>query len=216
MAWWCVKKKIFGLLANSADPDQIMISSNLGPVVQSIVSLMSSFMTNSISVVVKVFSDTLIFFAAKMWVAFAKATHIFSAKNINVFAIFQDWNCNVRLANTFVKFWLNGPWSRLFTAYLFSYWSNNVRKCNFRDVASKDSDQSALLHSLIRIFSGHILASQGCKVSSCNQQRLIWLHRCTGWFESSLGTHTKRYVFSCWGSFSLYTWHYEPSILLHP
>ena len=32
----------------------------------------------------------------------AKATHIFSAKNINVFAIFQDRNFNVMLANNFV------------------------------------------------------------------------------------------------------------------
>ena len=34
----------------------------------------------------------------------AKATHIFS-KNINVFAIFQDRNINVTLANNFVINW---------------------------------------------------------------------------------------------------------------
>ena len=34
----------------------------------------------------------------------AKDTHIFSAKNVNVFAIFQDRNFNVTLANNFVKF----------------------------------------------------------------------------------------------------------------
>ena len=38
--------------------------------------------------------------------------------------------------------------------------------------ASKVSDQPAHLHSLIRIFTGHILDSNGCKVSSCGQQRL--------------------------------------------
>ena len=32
----------------------------------------------------------------------AKAIHIFSAKNISVFAIFQDRNFNVTLANNFV------------------------------------------------------------------------------------------------------------------
>ena len=41
----------------------------------------------------------------------AKATHIFSAKNINVFAIFQERNYNVTLADNFVKFWTTGPWS---------------------------------------------------------------------------------------------------------
>ena len=34
----------------------------------------------------------------------AKATHIFSAKNINVFAIFQDRNFNIMLANNCVQF----------------------------------------------------------------------------------------------------------------
>ena len=37
-----------------------------GPVVQSIVSLTSSLMTNSLTVVAKVFSNTLVFFAANM------------------------------------------------------------------------------------------------------------------------------------------------------
>ena len=42
-----------------------------------------------------------------MWVAFAVQkilTFFFSAKNINVFAIFQDKNFNTMLANNFVKF----------------------------------------------------------------------------------------------------------------
>ena len=42
-------------------------------------------------------------FATKMWVAFAMQ------KLINVFAIFQDRNFNVNLANNFVKFWTTGP-----------------------------------------------------------------------------------------------------------
>ena len=60
-----------------------------------------------LTVVAKVFSDTLIVFAAKMWV---KATHIFSAKNIYVFSIFQDRNLKVTLAKNFIKFWTTGPW----------------------------------------------------------------------------------------------------------
>ena len=78
---------------------------NLGPVVQSIFSLTSLLMTNSLTVVAKVFQIHW-YFSAKMWVAFA----IFSAKNINVFAIFQEGNFNVTLANNFIKFWTTGPW----------------------------------------------------------------------------------------------------------
>ena len=42
-----------------------------------------------------------------MWVAFA--TYIFFTKNINVFAIFQERNFNVTLANNVVTFWTTGP-----------------------------------------------------------------------------------------------------------
>ena len=37
---------------------------------------------------------------------------------------------------------------------------------------SEDSDQPAHSRSLIRIFTGRILDSQGCKVSPCGQRRL--------------------------------------------
>ena len=40
----------------------------------------------------------------KLLTFFANATHIFSAKNINLFAIFQDGNFNAILANNFVMF----------------------------------------------------------------------------------------------------------------
>ena len=72
--------------------------SNLGLVVQNIVSLTSLLMTNSLTVVAKIFSNTLIF------VFHAKATHIFPATNIIVFVMFQDRNFNVTLANNFVQF----------------------------------------------------------------------------------------------------------------
>ena len=45
--------------------------------------------------------------------------------------------------------------------------------------------------------------SQGCKISSCGQLRLIRLRGCAGWFESSFGAHVRRYVFSCCGSSGL-------------
>ena len=68
-------------------------------VVQSIVSLTSLLMTNSLTVVAKVFSNTLNFFLQK-----TESLFFSSAKRINVFAIFQDRNFNVTLAYDFVKF----------------------------------------------------------------------------------------------------------------
>ena len=46
-----------------------------------------------------------------MWEAFAvqKLLTFFQQKKIKVFAIFQDRNFNVILANDFVKFWKTGP-----------------------------------------------------------------------------------------------------------
>ena len=44
-----------------------------------------------------------------------------------------------------------------------------IRSCT----PSEDSDHSADLFCLIRIFTGHSLDSQGCKVSSCGQRRLL-------------------------------------------
>ena len=40
------------------------------------------------------------------------------------------------------------------------------------------------------------LDSLGWKDSSCRHQRLIRQSGCAGWFESSLGTHVRRYIFS--------------------
>ena len=53
-----------------------------GPVVQSVVSLTSSLVVKMLTVLVSTISNSQVFFAEKMWVAFAdaKATHIFSAK----------------------------------------------------------------------------------------------------------------------------------------
>ena len=49
-----------------------------GPVVQRVVSLTSLLMVKMLTVLVSTISNSLVFFAEKMW--FAKATHIFSAK----------------------------------------------------------------------------------------------------------------------------------------
>ena len=46
-----------------------------------------------------------------MWVAFAyaKATHIFSTKNISIYAIFNDQNFNDTLSNDIISFEQLGP-----------------------------------------------------------------------------------------------------------
>ena len=45
---------------------------------------------------------------------------------------------------------------------------------------SDESDQPAHLHSLIRIFTEHILDSQGCKVSYVTMEMLIKFAECAG------------------------------------
>ena len=60
---------------------------NLGPVVQSIVSLTKSLVNDSLSLLVRLKSSVLIFFAEKMWGAFAlqKLLTFFRQKNGSVF-----------------------------------------------------------------------------------------------------------------------------------
>ena len=71
----------------------------LGAVLQSTVRLMSVLMTNWLTIVVRVFLNTLIFSCKNV-----KSYPHFFSKNINVFAIFQDRNVTVMLAYNFVKF----------------------------------------------------------------------------------------------------------------
>ena len=63
-------------------------NSNLGPVVQSVVSLTSSLRVISLTVLQDSIHNILIFFAEKMWVAFAlqKLLTFFSAKKFRIFA----------------------------------------------------------------------------------------------------------------------------------
>ena len=69
-------------------PDWHGISTALGPVVQSVVSLTSSLRVISLTVLANSIYNILIFFAEKNVSSFctAKATHIFSAKNFRIFA----------------------------------------------------------------------------------------------------------------------------------
>ena len=74
--------------ADSKGPDQSVHPCNLGPVVQSVVSLTSSLRVISLTVLADSMYNILIFFAEKNVSSFctAKATHIFSAKNFSIFA----------------------------------------------------------------------------------------------------------------------------------
>ena len=65
-----------------------LICNSLGPVVQSVVSLMSSLRVISLTVLADSIYNILMFFAEKNVSSFctAKATHIFSAKNCSIFA----------------------------------------------------------------------------------------------------------------------------------
>ena len=61
---------------------------HLDPVVQSVVSLTSSLRVISLTILADSIYNILIFFAEKMWVAFAlqKLLTFFSAKNFSIFA----------------------------------------------------------------------------------------------------------------------------------
>ena len=62
-------------------------------------------MTKTLSVEAKVFSNTLIFLLQKCEELLqCKSYSHFLAKNINVFAIIQDRNFNITLANSLVMF----------------------------------------------------------------------------------------------------------------
>ena len=86
-------------------------SSNLGPVVQSIVSLMSSLRVISLTVLADSIYTILKFFAEKNVSSFctAKATHIFFSKNFQHICISLDVNFNKSLTNDIVSFEQLGP-----------------------------------------------------------------------------------------------------------
>ena len=91
-----------------------------GPVVQSILSLTSLLVVKMLTVLVSTISNSDIF-ADKMWVAFAnaKATHIFSAKILVKYAIFNDQRFNDMLNNDFVSFEQLGQGSWVVSAFDF-------------------------------------------------------------------------------------------------
>ena len=83
----------------------------LGPDVQSIVSLLSSLAVKMLTVLVSTISNSQVFLLKKMWVAFAnaKTTHIFFQQNISIYAIFNDQSFNDMLTRDIVSFEKPGP-----------------------------------------------------------------------------------------------------------
>ena len=66
-----------------------------------------------------------------------------------------------------------GTKKTLICPHIHAYIGAAIKKTCLRTSAfSEDSDQPAHSRSLIRIFTGRILDSQGCKVSPCEQQKL--------------------------------------------
>ena len=63
---------------------------------------------------------------------------------------------------------------------------------------TEDSDQPVPSHSLIRIHTGCILDSQGCKVSTCAQWILNRLRACAGWIVF-VERKCQKLHFSCYG-----------------
>ena len=90
-----------------------MVSDNQGPVVQSVVSLTSSLRVISLTVLAYSIHNILIFFAEKMWVAFAllhcKSYSHFFRKKFQHICVSLDVNFKESLTNDIVSFEQLGP-----------------------------------------------------------------------------------------------------------
>ena len=90
----------------------------LGPVVQSVVSLTSSLRVISLTVLADSIHDILIFFAEKMWVAFALQKLLtFFSKKFQHICVILDINFNESLTNDVVSFEQLGPVKYIFFIY---------------------------------------------------------------------------------------------------
>ena len=106
----------FTLLADKKN-NNLMI---WGPVVQSFVSLTSSLRVISLTVLVDLIYNILIFFAEKMWVAFALQkllTFVFSKKFQHI-CVSLDVNFNESLTNDVVSFEQPGPDAQIIWDFL--------------------------------------------------------------------------------------------------
>ena len=99
--WWAIL---------SSDRSWCNHTKQLGPVVQSVVSLTSSLRVISLTVLADSIHNILIFFAEKMWVAFALQKLLtFFSKKFQHICISLDVNFNKSLTNDIVSFEQLGP-----------------------------------------------------------------------------------------------------------
>ena len=80
-------------------PFVVISNENMGPVVQSIVSLTSLLVVKLLTVLVSAISNSQVFLLNKMWVAFA----LFSAKILAYMHIFNNQSFNDKLSNNIVS-----------------------------------------------------------------------------------------------------------------
>ena len=94
----------------------VLLDLNLGPFVQSVVSLMSSLRVISLTVLLDSIYNILIFFAEKNVSSFrtAKDAHNFSAKKVQHICVSLDVNFNESLTHNIVSFEQLGPGLHLF------------------------------------------------------------------------------------------------------
>ena len=88
------------------DSDQPAHSGNLGPVVQSIISLTSSLVVRMLTVLVSTISNSQVFLLKKceQLLQMQKLLTFFFSKNISIYAIFNDQSFNDTLTNDIVSF----------------------------------------------------------------------------------------------------------------
>ena len=121
----------------------------------------------------------------------AKATHIFSAKNIRILYIESTKTVNKMTLNELVKLtmlWTTGPWYSTSSQTLRApskYWNllqlnepGHDKTYNKTCVTSKDSDQHVYPPRLARVL---VYPSLKAVESTWSVKTLIRLHRCAGW-----------------------------------
>ena len=89
-------------------------------------------------------------------------------------------------------------------------WQNQQNDC----APSKDSDQPGHPLSLIWVFAVRSMGSEGPKLSSCGQWRLIRLGKCPGWSESLLDAQVILLVLSCGSSFLIQSEYWGAHVII--
>ena len=97
-------------------------------------------------------------------------------------------------------------YSQISTCQLTFYKSQH-QKTYLRTCAPDENvDRPAHARSLISIFTGRILDSQGCSFCMRKMKTLIRFRKWAGCFQSSLGAHIRGYIFLRWGTCCCCCW----------